>query len=361
MKILPIHTEALRYFGYTEEESRFLYLVATHSGYFTCQQFLQFIKTKPGKRSVAFARKVVEKKHASSKEYLRHGRVFHLFSRNLYEAIGRENVRFRRVHSTEYIRTRLIALDFILRNQSFTYLESEEQKLSFFCEQMGIDKKILPHKRYSGAIRDQHTDRYFVDKFPMFYNPGVSLPPVVTFSFIDPGFESMDSFRTHLDAYLTLFTKLSQLRFYYVSTRDTNFERAKKLFMGTFQRLWNPEAPRGLFDYFRTRRTWDEKNYGKLTEHDVLFMNQGKERYGNPGIENLYQRWRAGELTENTVRSESVKFQVPSQVTFISATVNGQTALFERHPHQPVNIAVKSSEEASFSGDFTSGVTLAWR
>src|SRR6266481_4400676 len=88
---------------------------------------IKFIKTKPGKRSVAFARKVVEKKHASSKEYLSHGRVFHLFSRYLYEAIGRENVRFRRIHSTEYIRTRLIALDFILRNQGFTYLESEEQ------------------------------------------------------------------------------------------------------------------------------------------------------------------------------------------------------------------------------------------
>jgi hypothetical protein len=50
---------------------------------------------------------------------------------------------FRRVHSTEYIRTRLIALDFILRNQGFTYLGSEEQKLSFFCGQLGIDKKIL--------------------------------------------------------------------------------------------------------------------------------------------------------------------------------------------------------------------------
>jgi hypothetical protein len=316
---------------------------------------------KPGKRSVAFARKVVEKKHASSKEYLRHGRVFHLFSRNLYEAIGRENVRFRRVHSTEYIRTRLIALDFILRNQSFTYLESEEQKLSFFCDQMGIDKKILPHKRYSGAIKDNYTDRYFVDKFPLFYNTTVEPSSVLTFSFIDPGFESMDSFRTHLDAYLTLFTKLPQVRFYYVATRDTNFERAKKLFHGMFQSLWNPAAPLGLFAYFRTRRTWDEKNYGKLTEHDVLFMNQGKERFGNPGIENLYQRWRAGQITENTVRSESVKFHMPSQVTFISATVNGQAALFERHPHQEVNVAGKSSEEPSFPGDFTSGVTLAWR
>src|SRR5215469_16866472 len=218
MKILPIHTEALRYFGYTEEEAQFLYLVATHSGYFTCQQFLQFIKAKAGKRSVAFARKVVEKKHASAKEY----------------------------------------------HQGLTYLESEEQKLAFFCNQMGLDKKILPHKRYSGAIKDNYSDRYFVDKFPMFYNPATPLPAVPTFSFIDPGLESMDSFKTHLDAYLTLFTKLPELRFYYIATRDSNFERAKKLFMRTFDRLWNPEAPTGLFDYFRTRRTWDEKNYGKL-------------------------------------------------------------------------------------------------
>ncbi len=361
MKILPIHTDALRYFGYTEEEARFLYLVATHSAYFTCRQFLQFIKTKPGKRSVAFARKILEKKHTSSKEYLRHGRVFHLFSRNLYEAIGRENVRFRREHSTEYIRTRLIVLDFVLRNQTFTYLETEEQKLAFFCDQMGIDKKILPHKRYSGAIKGDFTDRYFVDKFPMFCNPAASLPPVVTFSFIDPGFESMDSFRTHLDAYLTLFTKLLQLRFYYVATRDTNFESAKKLFHGMFQQLWDPDAPSGLLDYFRTRRTWDEKKYNKLNPHDMVFLNEAKERFGNPGMEDLYRKWRAGAITENTVRSESLKFRSPSQVAIIFATVNGQAALFERHPHQPVNVPVKSSEEASFQGDFTSSVTPVWR
>jgi hypothetical protein len=32
MKFLPIHIDALLGFGYTEEEARFLYLVATHSG-----------------------------------------------------------------------------------------------------------------------------------------------------------------------------------------------------------------------------------------------------------------------------------------------------------------------------------------
>lgn len=354
MKILPIYTDALHAFGYTEEEARFLYLVATHSGYFTCQQFLQFVGTKPGKRSVAFARKVVEKRHASAKEYLRHGRVFHLFSRNLYEAIGRGNVRFRRVHSTEYIRSRLIALDFILCNQDFKYLESEEQKLSFFCDQLGIDKKILPHKRYSGAIKTNFTDRYFVDKFPMYYNPTMSASPVLTFSFIDPGFESMDSFRTHLETYLSLFTKLQSLNFRYIATRDTNFERAKKVFHGMFQRLWNPDAPSGLLRYFHARRTWDDKNYSKLSNDDIAFINEGKERFGGPELENLYRRWRAGEITENAVRSDSLKFRMPSQVSISFSTVNGQAALFERHPHWAVNMPVKSSGEISFPGDFTS-------
>ena len=49
--------------------------MATHYGYFTCQQFLKFIQAKRGKRSITFARKAAEKKHATSKEYLRNGHV----------------------------------------------------------------------------------------------------------------------------------------------------------------------------------------------------------------------------------------------------------------------------------------------
>jgi hypothetical protein len=120
-------------------------------------------------------------------------------------------------------------------------------------------------------------------------------------------------------------------------------------------------STQGLLAYFRTRRTWDEKNYGKLKECDIIFLNQAKERFGNPGMEDLYRKWRSGEITENAVRSESVRFQMPSQAIFISATVNGQAALFERHPRQPVDVAGKSSEETPFPGDFTSGVTPAWR
>jgi len=38
----------LRSFGYTADEARSLYLVATHSGYFSARQFLQFTGAKSG-------------------------------------------------------------------------------------------------------------------------------------------------------------------------------------------------------------------------------------------------------------------------------------------------------------------------
>ncbi|MGC2465074.1 MAG: hypothetical protein WA517_07755, partial [Candidatus Acidiferrum sp.] len=70
MNIARMYTIALSSFGYTEDEARFLYLVATHSGYFTCQQFVGFIQGMPGKRSLSFVRKLVEKGHASARPCL---------------------------------------------------------------------------------------------------------------------------------------------------------------------------------------------------------------------------------------------------------------------------------------------------
>src|SRR5207249_8136194 len=42
VSIKPSYLEALQALGYSESEARFLYLVATHSGYFVARQFLFF-------------------------------------------------------------------------------------------------------------------------------------------------------------------------------------------------------------------------------------------------------------------------------------------------------------------------------
>ena len=42
MTVSSAHIQALQSFGYTPQEAHFLYLVATHSGYFLARQFLAF-------------------------------------------------------------------------------------------------------------------------------------------------------------------------------------------------------------------------------------------------------------------------------------------------------------------------------
>jgi hypothetical protein len=351
-----MYTIALGSFGYTEDEARFLYLVATHSGYFTCQQFIRFIHGKPGKRSLSFVQKLLERGHASARPCLRNGKVYHLFARNLYKAIGKDNVRFRRKHSIEYVRTRLAALDFILARLDYTFFESEQEKVRHFAEQLGIDKKYLPAKRYAGAIRERFTDRYFVDKFPMFLVPQSS-SPVVSFSFVDPGLGSLDSFQTHLSTYFPLFCQLSSLRFHYIATRDTFHDRAKHAFLGLFNRHWNPDGPGGLVDYFCLQKKADAGQLRELSSADLVALGEGKTKFHSPSITNLYQRWRSGQVHFDQVRKEYEALRKPQTVTFVFSPVNGQVALFERHPRSLVKTPWKSVSKRPFAGDFTPSVT----
>jgi hypothetical protein len=43
--------------GYTQDEARFLYLVAMHSGYFSARQYLAFTGAKSGEKSMVFTKK----------------------------------------------------------------------------------------------------------------------------------------------------------------------------------------------------------------------------------------------------------------------------------------------------------------
>src|SRR6266702_2258968 len=96
LNIKGSYLEALEALGYTESEARFLYVVATHSGYFVARQFLAFTCGHWGKHATAFWHKLHAKKHARTEHVPMNGKVYHVFSRRLYRQIGRENLRNRR-------------------------------------------------------------------------------------------------------------------------------------------------------------------------------------------------------------------------------------------------------------------------
>ncbi len=227
MNIPQNHVARLMDFGYTEADARFLYIVATHSGYFTLRQYLGFTGAHRGKRSSVFARKLLNNGHAAVRDYMGYGSIYHLFSRTLYGQIEKGNLRNRRAHSFEFIRTRLVLLDFVLMHLDMQYLESEQDKVDFFCQTLRVGREFLPAKVYEGGPGSRPTIRYFVDKFPVFVAPPLpASPPVVTLSYVDSGSGTMAGFLTHLGAYQPLFAQLASFRFLYISPKDAQCARA---------------------------------------------------------------------------------------------------------------------------------------
>src|SRR5438132_13351972 len=98
MNIAAVHLDALQALGYTEAEARFLYIVATHSGYFVARQFLAFSDAHWGKRTTTFWSKLHTSKHARTEFFPKSGTIYHLFARRLYRQIGRANILNRRAH-----------------------------------------------------------------------------------------------------------------------------------------------------------------------------------------------------------------------------------------------------------------------
>ena len=204
MNISETHLANLRAFGYTESEARFLYIAATYSGYFTVRQFLEFAKAKSGKRSACFVEKLIALGHASAQRYTRKSLVYHIHSRRLFAAIGKDYLRHRREHELDHIKTQLLALDFILAHPENDYFETAQKKRQYFTETLRLDSALFTSE---DASRKHIT---FSDGFPVFLDgPSPELLPVVTFTYVDSGHWNLDPYVAHLRRYRPLFQQPS--------------------------------------------------------------------------------------------------------------------------------------------------------
>ena len=305
VSIKPSYLHALEALGYSESEARYLYLVATHSGYFVARQFLAFTCGHWGKRTTTFWGKLQTNKHARTECFPMNGKVYHVYARNLYRQIGRESLRNRREHEFEYIQRRIGILDFVLSHPECQYLETEPEKLSYFCDQLRTPAHFLPSKIYYGQKTSQPTVRYFVDKLPMFVgSDSFSSSPVVTFTYLQGSEVSPTEFVHHLKIYLPLFRQLSEFRFVYLARVDDHFEKAKELFNSVVTIPLASDASAELCRYFHIRKAWDLRKYTSVSDADLIFRNEAKTRFVGQHFEHLYRAWKAGRVTQDDIRQE---------------------------------------------------------
>jgi len=297
MRMTPFQLDGLRRLGYTTRESEFLFLVATHAGYFTTRQFRNFAHTESGSVSHAFIQRLLMQQHATYHSYRSGGRVYHLFARKIYQAIGRENLRTRK-HELEYVKTRLVVLDFVLAHLNYRYLETEQDKREYFVNRRKVGAEMLPVKLYRARRTADVTPRYFVDRFPVLLSAGTS-EEQVTFTFIDAEAVSLNAFETHLRACLPLFRALSDFEFVYVAPTSRLFASAETEFWNRVGRRANAEEPMPPLDYFRLRKAWDSKE--RVTSAGVVALKKAEMYYAADGIDSLYQKWCTGNLKEEEI------------------------------------------------------------
>jgi hypothetical protein len=287
--------------GYTPRQAQFLLLVALHGGYFVRRQYVAFTGTPHGQAAVRFLAHAVAREHVRALPYGRHGRVFHLFARPLYAAIGEEDNRNRRPAEWDAVIRKLMTLDFVLAHPTARFWATEGDKVELLRKRL-IPVDVWPHRVYAPKRPGGHrTVRYFVDKMPWYQ---VGAEPRLWIAYVDAE-RTLQGFETFLDQYRALLASLPSGVTYVASSV---WHGAIQLaFTKTFA---SPD--RGRMDrftaYCNARRTIEEtQRHVPLTpEQHQRFRDQCAE-FLTPAFDALYQRYlRTGRLSSAEVDAAAV-------------------------------------------------------
>jgi hypothetical protein len=168
--VTPARVEALRSFGFTERQARFLAHVLIFSGVFLERQYRAFSGLTHGQKTHDFLTRLVTAGQATAitPGALHRGRFFHVQFKPFYEAMGDADNRNRRPTSLGRCIERLMLLDAVLADRRVGWLGTERDKHTYFRQAL-VESKLqdhwYPHLAF-GTGRDR-TLRLFPDKLPI--------------------------------------------------------------------------------------------------------------------------------------------------------------------------------------------------
>lgn len=276
---------AVEQLGYTRREAEFVVLAALHSGYFLRRQF-----SEPGKVNTGFCRKLLFRNHGKLVHSAGHAQVYHISAKPLFRTLGQDDNRHRRNHESFYIRSKIMLLDYVLAtHQGPQFLATEEDKVEYFCTSRGLNRSVLPSRKYVGH-GGAKTTRYFVDKFPVRVDKSSG---IVSFGYVDDGI-SKAGFRTWLTQIQPLIEALGSAEIVFVSSSVGAIAPAKKEFARRFRAGTGP-----LETYFRMRLEIEEKRLVRATQEALDRYRNWRRQYADAPYEGQYAAWKqSGGLLE---------------------------------------------------------------
>jgi len=299
-------------FGYTVDESRFIYLVGTHSGYFFQKHYAEFLGIRANGRTSALIRKGLQREHIQQHSYV-HGnyRLYHLCSKLVYEVLGEVNSPLRKWGGIERANAKLMITTFLVAMKDKCYLDTEAEKVEYFVGRKKIEQALLPHRVFMGRNK-QKSVRFFAEGFPVFVENAGEPGEQVVFTYFVDGASTAQGFRTYLERYRVLFRELNgAYRVMYLAETERNFERARR----DFELILSPEREKKeLLQCFEVERMWEQSPSMEVNPESREFVGKVAASYPAGKYRFLYKQWQStGKVGENTASEARSEVDTPVQ------------------------------------------------
>jgi hypothetical protein len=296
--------------GYTPREAGFLALAALHSGYFLRRHFSHYIHKQSGGLAHDFVSKAQKKGHVRVLPLPQRRFIFHVSSRTLYRLCGVEESQNRHTKGDRAIKTRLLSLDYVLDHPQQHFFRTEQQKLAYFRETLGIPSEKLPSVTLQSPSGNQRCC-YFPHRFPIsILGATTTHPPQVSFCFVDDGIQTLHPFRRFVLSHEQLIRLVPSSEIVYVAESERNFSDAGRILSSILPRLApdtlaTRECPRGVHHflaYLEARQVFEE-GYVSPTFEQSRILAEGGSIYATSTHDEIFEAWIEGNLTLEQIRA----------------------------------------------------------
>ena len=191
---------ALGSFGLTGRRAEWIALASLHGGVFTRAQLSDWLGASRFK--VLRLVQALKDRRVLAEETVGGLKVCRVCARGVYRALGANDVRFRRITSTEVAVRRLLSFDYVIEHPGLPWLPTESEKVGAF-EAIGIDRALLPFRVYRGAAGGAR--RYF----PRGMSVALDSRRAV-FVHADPGYDTSTALHSWRDRHRRLWEALRE-------------------------------------------------------------------------------------------------------------------------------------------------------
>ena len=191
---------ALEPFGLTGRRAEWIALASLHGGVFTRVQLSDWLGASRFK--VLRLVQALTERRLVTEETVRGLKVCRICARGVYRALGAEDIRHRRITSTEVAVRRLLSFDYVIEHPDLPWLPTGSEKVGAF-EALGIDRSLMPVRVYRGAAGGAR--RYFPRGMPVALDSRRAV-----FVHADPGYDTSTALHSWRDRHRRLWEALRE-------------------------------------------------------------------------------------------------------------------------------------------------------